>query len=43
MLTKTKQEIRKKIGQKCGLKARKLLSRARKFTIDANLNMKVAK
>ena len=42
-VNKTKQEIQKKLYPKSWLKAKKLLNKAKKFTIDLNLNMKVSK
>ena len=42
-VNKTKEEIRKKLVPRYRVKARKLVNKAKKFTIDLNLNMKVEK
>ena len=42
-VNKTKEEIRKKLVPKYRLKAKRLLQRAKKVTIDLNLNMKLRK
>ena len=42
-VNKTKMEIRKKLYPKSRLKAKRILNKAKKFTIDLNLNMKVNK
>ena len=40
-IEKTKEEMHKKLYPKYRLKAKKLVKKARKFTIDLNLNMNV--
>ena len=42
-VNKTKEEIRKKLVPRYRVKARKVVNKAKKFTIDLNLNMKVEK